>query len=1132
MPPKVKKETAPASRSLKHRRTAAEERGLLGRAAEAVGLVKALSLSAREKKAMIEEVVGFTKGSKKDAARLLEIGDWSVQAAVRLYVGENGATVISDSDDDMDVAAEATTTIDVAATLKSSNYGRIMRVVKRGSLTQALGHVALPSIIVVGSESAGKSSTLERIAGLTLFPRDATICTRMPIQLRLIQDDAAAGSRVTVRLAGREDAVVSEADAARTVAEFMNEAVAARHGGTVQGVVDDVLTIEVRKPDVPTLDLIDLPGIVAASVEGEPADMMLRTRKITEQYMCRADTVCVCVVPANATRVRDSQAMQLVQRHGKEPLTIGVLAKADLAYDPRFKQRKKQSPFWELEDRLAGRADDMVALPQGWVGVKNRDTMVVEEEGSSLHASAEEEQRWFSEDAKIQDGVGINQLLVKIDALFSSHIRDNWVPRATAHLKERQGIVEVELDRLGPAPSSLTLSALLAEFVSDFSAAGSANLVEDAIRKELHGKFANDHAVVCGKSSIPSGTMLSVLERVQLKQRAKIGALGTTAAASRAVRQALGTAVNQIFNNHTGTAQLARFAVLRDALVAAFSEAVKERESAHAAAVESAVAGWFDRAVGGFVAPGPALLSVLLEVAVEQLVAPLVSDASAILPILGRLLAASKKPKPKKRGRPKKRPRTEGGDDDEQSDADEDAVVDESTFLVETHARQRQIRAAPPRARRLLGAPRNAPSSSSGNTKSSRLSTSSSTSNERTSRSIRLSSPRSGADRADATRASGAATRRLGAHRCGLTNIPLSGRRTECAALEDDLAALPVRSQGAVACDYRPLGPDDEHDHDDEDDGEGDDGPELARVLGLEELAELAHDEVHLLRRLVELALHVVDHAALGLELAVDLGGHGVDAVHGAVELLQVVVLLAHRRLRPRALAVDEVRVGHLEVRGRAVVALLGGDGGLVVRVHLRARAGPADGVARVRDAAPRRGHEVAALAELAVVDVGEGAPVPLDVVHREPQVLELALGAADLAAERLPAVAEGLGARGRPRAVEQPVELAHAELDALQLRHELVLDDVEGVVGAARHESLRLLADEHAPGGDSGGPGGAPPRAAPGAEDEPRCATGRAARARRRRRVAQDVARSWAELCARHLAVELPLCPQNMGRA
>ena len=33
--------------------------------------------------------------------------------------------------------------------------------------------------------------------------------------------------------------------------------------------------------------------------------------------------------------------MQLVQQHKKESLTIGVLAKSDLAHDPRHKQRNK-----------------------------------------------------------------------------------------------------------------------------------------------------------------------------------------------------------------------------------------------------------------------------------------------------------------------------------------------------------------------------------------------------------------------------------------------------------------------------------------------------------------------------------------------------------------------------------------------------------------------------------------------------------------------------------------------------------------------------------------------------------------------------------------------------------------------
>ena len=62
-----------------------------------------------------------------------------------------------------------------------------------------------------------------------------------------------------------------------------------------------------RKCSVPTLELVDLPGIVAAHIEGEPADMMQRTRSITERYLKEKDTIAVVVVPANITRVRDSQ---------------------------------------------------------------------------------------------------------------------------------------------------------------------------------------------------------------------------------------------------------------------------------------------------------------------------------------------------------------------------------------------------------------------------------------------------------------------------------------------------------------------------------------------------------------------------------------------------------------------------------------------------------------------------------------------------------------------------------------------------------------------------------------------------------------------------------------------------------
>lgn len=44
--------------------------------------------------------------------------------------------------------------------------------------------VSLPQIIVCGDQSAGKSSVLEAISGVT-FPIDSNLCTRFPTELVL-----------------------------------------------------------------------------------------------------------------------------------------------------------------------------------------------------------------------------------------------------------------------------------------------------------------------------------------------------------------------------------------------------------------------------------------------------------------------------------------------------------------------------------------------------------------------------------------------------------------------------------------------------------------------------------------------------------------------------------------------------------------------------------------------------------------------------------------------------------------------------------------------------------------------------------------------------------------------------------
>jgi hypothetical protein len=77
--------------------------------------------------------------------------------------------------------------------MEKGAYGEFLRV--QEEVNQLLpNHVKLkestplPHIVVVGMESVGKSSTLERIVGFPLFPRASGLCTRMPTELTTIND--------------------------------------------------------------------------------------------------------------------------------------------------------------------------------------------------------------------------------------------------------------------------------------------------------------------------------------------------------------------------------------------------------------------------------------------------------------------------------------------------------------------------------------------------------------------------------------------------------------------------------------------------------------------------------------------------------------------------------------------------------------------------------------------------------------------------------------------------------------------------------------------------------------------------------------------------------------------------------
>eukprot|EP00965_Chrysotila_dentata_P016889 560146-Pleurochrysis_carterae.AAC.1 len=165
--------------------------------------------------------------------------------------------------------------------------------------------------------------------------------------------------------------------------------------------------------------------------------------------------------------------MQLIQENNKEEMTIGVFSKCDLAYDPRFKQRKQSTPYWELEKRLTGDAHDMTSLPKSWIALKNKDSEIGCEESSGALRFIGEEREWFAHKANISMEVcetqcGIHALLNSIDELFTKHFQKTWIPVSILHVQNQMVSVQVKLQALGIAPKYLSFANIIDAFAVNF----------------------------------------------------------------------------------------------------------------------------------------------------------------------------------------------------------------------------------------------------------------------------------------------------------------------------------------------------------------------------------------------------------------------------------------------------------------------------------------------------------------------------------------------------------------------------------------------------------------------------------------------------------------------------------------
>jgi GTPase SAR1 family protein len=201
-----------------------------------------------------------------------------------------------------------------------------------------LDNVKLPQIVVVGDQSAGKSSVLEAITG-TPFPRDAGACTRFATEIRMRRSPETS---IEVSIIPDKARNFKEQEMLRQFGGMVHADVS--FDALMRSAVDliapknmpgrfaakDILVVEKRGPDMPLLTLVDLPGLVKNANNDQSLEDIKTIEVLSDRYMKSSRTIILAVVGGNSDYV---QAPILTKARHFDPdgsRTLGVLTKPDL----------------------------------------------------------------------------------------------------------------------------------------------------------------------------------------------------------------------------------------------------------------------------------------------------------------------------------------------------------------------------------------------------------------------------------------------------------------------------------------------------------------------------------------------------------------------------------------------------------------------------------------------------------------------------------------------------------------------------------------------------------------------------------------------------------------------------------
>ena len=243
----------------------------------------------------------------------------------------------------------------------------------------------------------------------------------------------------------------------------MGELVEAEHGDLGGVCSTRIIVLTVEGPNVPSADLIDMPGLVAS-----PEALATSTRALVQGYIDKHGTnsLYLFVVPAGESP-RNSIATELIEKNKLQSRAFGVFSMCDdigARSFVRFKKRLAATTAGETE------AQGGVFLEQhGWVATMNApfDGERVDAGGSATRPlqQAHNEVEWFrSQGMGDMIGAGLastNALVERLSGMFLVELLEMWAPTTLFRLAQEHARLNFKLACLGaPAVSGFVIVLL------------------------------------------------------------------------------------------------------------------------------------------------------------------------------------------------------------------------------------------------------------------------------------------------------------------------------------------------------------------------------------------------------------------------------------------------------------------------------------------------------------------------------------------------------------------------------------------------------------------------------------------------------------------------------------------------